>query len=333
MTPSRIRRNWRAAAVATVALAGIALTGCANSETPAGGNDAERLHIGVFIPANSNAYLQAEETAAEQVAEDLGIDVTVITSDWDSQAQNAAFELAKQRGTYDAWVVNAISPAEQCDTILDAAESGIPVIIAVTAICGDDGYTEGTIAFVGEQNRAGYDKWFEHINANSSNGELAVITGPALDFVTNTTTAAAEAALPSTNGLELASVQNTDYLTETAYAAAQTFLQSNPKLVAIASNYSGMTRGVVEAVEQSGKDVTVYDSNGDSWTKEQIEAGAIAAALPGMPFTDIRLSLESLVAHLNGEEVETVINPLDSLTFPGAPIITADNVAEWTPEY
>lgn len=326
------RRGFRAAVLPMIAASALALTACA-ADTTGGEATDDTIKIGVFIPANSNAYLQAEEAAAKAAAEEFGVEIDVITSNWDSQAQNAAFQQAMQRGTYDAWVVNAISPAEQCDQILEAAESGIPVIIAITAICGDGGYTEGTVAFVGEQNAAGYDAWFAHIKENTPAGEIAVITGPALDFVTETTTAAAEKAFADGGDLKLASIQNTDYLTETAYAAAQTFLQSNPRLVAIASNYSGMTRGVVEAVAQSGRDILVYDSNGDAWTKEQIEAGTIAAALPGTPIADIKLAVQALLDHLDGKTVETVINPLDSLGYPNGPVLTSENVADWNPEY
>jgi ribose transport system substrate-binding protein len=322
------------------ALAALSLTlplaACGGGTTPgssAGGE--KKLNIGVFIPANSNAYLQAEEKAAKQVGEELGVNVTVITSNWKAQDQNTAFQLAQQRKTYDGWVVNAISPSDQCNGIKKAANSGIPIIIAITAICGDDGYTEGTVGFVGEQNKDGYTKWAEHILANTPPGPVSLITGPPLDFVTDTTTAAVKDNFAKNPSFTLASVENTDYSTDAAFKASQTFLNANNGLKAIASNYSGMTRGVVQAVKQAGKQdsVLVYDSNGDSWTKGQIQAGTIKAALPGMPSTDVKLSVQLLVDKIKGKDVAKNTNPLDTLKFPGAPVITKDNVAQWNPEY
>ncbi|MFE4950171.1 sugar ABC transporter substrate-binding protein [Leifsonia sp. NPDC056665] len=321
--------------LAAVAAAAVAVSLAACSGAGAGASQDHKLKIGVFIPANSNAYLQSEQKAATEVGKELGVDVTVITSNWKAQDQNTAFQLAQQRKTYDGWVVNAISPADQCNGIKRAAQSGIPIIIAITAICGDDGYTKGTVGFVGEQNRSGYDKWFNYMFANTTPGSISLITGPTLDFVTDTTTAAAKAGFASHSNFKLASIENTDYSTDAAYKAAQTFLNANGDLKAIASNYSGMTRGVVQAVKQAGKadSVIVYDSNGDSWTKSQVAAGTIKAALPGMPYTDIKLSLALLVDKLKGKTVATNTNPLDTLTFPGAPLITKDNVDQWKPEY
>ena len=324
-----------AAAALTLALPLAACSSNATSSANASGSSSAKPKIGVFIPANSNAYLQAEEKAAKEAGDELGVDVTVVTSNWKAQDQNTAFQLAQQRKTYDGWVVNAISPSDQCNGIKKAADAGIPIIVAITAICGDDGYTPGTVGFVGEQNKNGYTKWFDKIVADTPPGPVSLITGPKLDFVTDTTTAAAKDAFTAHPDFKLANIENTDYSTDAAFKAAQTFLNANNGLKAIASNYSGMTRGVVQAVKQAGKsnDVLVFDSNGDSWTKDQVAAGAIKAALPGMPSTDIKLSVKLLVDKLKGKDVATLTNPLDTLTFPGAPVITKDNVDQWKPEY
>ncbi|MFD9663128.1 sugar ABC transporter substrate-binding protein [Rhodococcus sp. NPDC059968] len=329
--------------ISLVALAAVALTGCSTGAPSTTGINAgpgepqplEDLKIGVFIPATSNAYLQAEKTGAEETAKKAGIDLTVVASDWDPQRQNDAMMLAMQRKTYDAWIVNPISPREQCSQIKDAAAQGIKVLVVVTAICGDDGYTDGTLGFIGEQNAAGYRGWWKHIFENTDPGKLAAITGPDLDFVTMATQSALESVQPEYPDHTIASFQKTDYLTEEAFAVTQTTLKSNPDLKAVASNYSGMTRGVVQAVQESGKSssVKVFDSNGDAWTKSAIESGTVKMALPGTPYTDMKLAVEMMMASWQGQEVAKVTNPLDQLQFAGAPYITKDNVASWVPEY
>ncbi|MFA3843378.1 sugar ABC transporter substrate-binding protein [Streptomyces aureus] len=329
-----MKTTQRIAARRSLSLLAVAVLGLAGCSAETTGSASGMPRIGVFIPANSNAYLRAEEAAAKKYGAELGLDVTVVTSNWETQAQNTAFGFAQQRKSYDGWVVNAISPVDQCGTLKQAASKGVPIVIAITAICGDDGYTVGTVGFVGEQNRVGYNAWFDYMFRTSKPGPVSILTGPPLDFVTNTTTAVAKDRFASQKGFRLASLQNTDYSTDAAFKATQTFLKANPNLVAVASNYSGMTRGVVQAVRQAARkgSVAVFDSNGDKWTKQQIKAGAITAALPGMPTSDIKLSLQLIKEKLEGQKVSRVTNPLDSLKFKGAPIITKDNVAQWKPE-
>ena len=261
--------------------------------------------------------------------------VTVIASGFDAQKQANSMSLALARKTYNAWIVSPVAPQQQCAAIKKAAATGIPVIVVVTPICGDDGYTKGTTGFVGEQNRPTYDKWFNYIFSHTDAGKISVLTGPPLDYVTDTTTASAKATVAKYSKFSIASLQNTDYSTQKAFDDTQAVLTANPDLKAVASNYTGMTQGVVQAVKAAnltGK-VKVYDVDGDAWSKQAIENGTVDMTIPGTPYTDMVDAVKLTLKAFQGGKIPQNTNPLDSLKVPGGPLITKANVALWTPEY
>ncbi|MFD4957769.1 sugar ABC transporter substrate-binding protein [Microbacterium sp. NPDC058389] len=335
MKNTQRRVHTRLVGLAAAALLALPLAACGAAAANSGDGEEAPLKIGVFIPGNNNPYLQAAEKGAKDAGAELGVDVTVVTADWNTQKQNTAFQLALQRDTYDGWVVATITPTDQCSNIKKAEEAGTPVIVTVAAICGDKGYSPGTTGFVSEQSESTYSTWWDAIFAMTPPGPVAFVGGPKLDFPTEAAIAAGRSGLEAHPEFSLVASENTDYSTDAAYKASQAFLQTNRDLTAIASNFSGMTRGVVQAVQQAGRtgDVLVFDSNSDSWTKEQIQSGNITAALPGMPYTDFKVAVTLMVDKLHGKDIPQTTNPLDTLTFPGAPIITKDNVDQWTPEY
>ncbi len=334
MNTTQRRVHARMLGLGTAALLALALSACAPPATSGGDTGDAPFKIGVFIPGNNNPYLQAAEKGAKDAAEELGVEMTVITADWNAQKQNAAFQLALQRDTYDGWIVATVA-SDQCSDIKKAEEAGTPVIVTVAAICGDADYTPGTTGFVSEQSESTYGAWWDTLFTAAQPGPVAFVSGPKLDFPTEAATAAGAEGFNAHPEFTLVATENTDYSTDAAYKASQAFLQTHRDLAAIASTFSGMTRGVVQAVEQAGRtgDVHVFDSNGDSWTKEQIQDGKITAALPGMPYTDFQVAVSLMVDKLNGKDVPQITNPLDTLDFPGAPIINKDNVDQWTPEY
>ncbi|PJJ61705.1 sugar ABC transporter substrate-binding protein [Compostimonas suwonensis] len=329
-------------AIGIAAASILAFSACASSGSDSGssadssGGAGEPIKIGYFIPGTNNSYVGTNVTAAEETAQKLGVDLEVVSANWDAATQTNQFDTALARKTYNAWLVAAVAPEQACGSIKDAMAAGIKVFVTNQGLCGDDTYTEGTLGFVGGQTLALYDGWFSKIaEDNPDGGKIALLTGPNLNYNTNNALAAFKDDIESDSKFDVVSNQQSDYTTATAFDVAQATLQANPDLKIYAANYAEMTKGIVEAVEAAGLTgkVKVYDFGGNEWATGAVADGTVALSLPMLPYTEVQKSVEELVDAWNGKEIPQVLDLSKELTFTGAPYLTKDNVSEFTAEY
>jgi ribose transport system substrate-binding protein len=322
--------------VATATL--MALTACssASGSSEADGSSDKDIKIGYFIPGTNNSYVGTNVTAAEETAKKLGVDLEVVSANWDAAEQTNQFETALARKTYTAWLVAAVAPDQACGAVKNAMDAEIPVFVTNQGLCGDDTFTEGTLGFVGGQTMALYEGWFKEIAAdNPDGGKVALMTGPNLNYNTNNALAAFAENIESRSEFEVVSNQQTDYTTATAFDVAQATLQANPDLTIYAGNYAELTKGIVEAVEAAGLTgkVKVYDFGGNEWAAEAVANGQVRMSLPMLPYTEVAKSVELLVGALKGEDTAKAYDLSTEMTFEGAPYLTQKNVSKFTPEY
>jgi ABC-type sugar transport system substrate-binding protein len=323
-------------ATSAVASGSAPASAAASGSAPASsGKPLSELNIGVFIPGLNNTYLQAMQKGAQAAIAKFGIKATIFTgNNFDSATQTGELQLALQRNTFNAWVVAAVNADDQCTAIKQAAAK-IPVITVVTAVCGSSGYTPGTVSYVSEQDSQTYAKWWQYILKNTTPGEIANFTGPPNDFIGNIENATYKATIGSYTGFKLVSNQTTDYQTSTAFADSQVILKAHPSITGIITDYTALAQGAAQAVAAANRtsNVKVYSSSGSSWDVSAVKAGKLQMFLPGLPYSDFYQAIELMTEKWQGKVVPTVYNPLTTLTFPGAPFVTAANVAQFTPQY
>lgn len=308
----------------------VALVGCSSGNSSAGG--AKKISIGMFGTGTSNAYQIANAKGAEAAAKKLGVKLTQVQSNFDVQSQNNQMQLAVQRKTYDGWLLGVEDGEQQCNQFRqDAAK--VPIVLNVLAVCNGD--NKGAVSFVGEQTPALYTTWWNYILSQNTPQPIAVLTGPPLLDITKYTNSTLQAALAKHPGFKVVSNQTTDYTTGNAYKVTQDLLHAHPDVRIIASNYAGVTQGVVQAVKAAGLEgkVKVYDLLGDKNIVNLIKQGEVTATIPGVPYSEGYQSVVQLVNYLKGKKVSTDVNPLDSLNFPGKPFVTKENVGEFTAQY
>jgi ribose transport system substrate-binding protein len=326
------------ALAALTAISLFALAGCggddASSSSTAGG--AEDPKIGYFISGTNNSYVQTNVNAAKETAKKLGVDLEVISANWDSATQINQFQTAMTRKTYNTWIVAAVAPDQACAPIRQAMAQGIKVFVSNQSLCGDTTFTEGTMGFIGGQTPELYDAWLDAIvEDNPDGGKLALLTGPNLNANTNNALASLERAVEGNESFEVVSNQQSDYTTASAYSVAQAVLQANPDLKVYVTNYAEMTKGVVQAIEAAGKtgQVKVYDYGANEWIVEAIKDGKVTMSLPMLPYTEVAKSVELTVDAYKGEEIPESFDLGSALTFDGAPFVTADNVDQFQAEF
>lgn len=341
-------------AAAGVAAACLLLTGCqtASSQNSGSGGEAgaaaeqpepavenvEDLTIAYFSAGSSNQYLQAAIDEANTFAQETGVTLDVFDGQFDPQVQFDQMQTALTSGKYNAFVVEPNDGNLVCNMLTkEAPAAGIMVSIFNLPICGratnlgEETWEPGTVTYVGGQTLDVYQEWMQQmIQAYPDGGKVALISGP--DLNANSICFFDAAKELEKNGFEIVAQQTTDYTTPQAFQAAQTIVQANPELDIIMSNFSGMTRGVVQAT--SGTDIAVYDFGGDQWALDNVKSGTLASTIIMLPRQETREALQAVVDLVEGNEVPRFVNLADHESLPGgSPFVTAENVDQYTAEY
>lgn len=313
-------------------------TGGSEDNIDAPVSEASDLKIAYFSAGTSNSYLQASIDEAKKVADEIGADLDVFDGEFNAQTQYNQMQQALTSGKYNAFAVEPNDGNLVCDILTkDAPDKDVLVSVFNLPICGratnvgDETHEPGTITYVGGQTLDVYQNWVQSvIEANPDGAKIGLISGPDLNANTIAFFQAAKA-FEDEEGFEVVAQQTTDYTTPKAFNAAQTMLQANPGLDVIMSNFSGMTRGVVEAAR--GEDVQIFDFGGDKWAIGEVEKGNLTSTVMMLPRLETREAIEALADYVEGEEVPKFVNLTESDDLPGTPFVTKDNVDEFTAEY
>ncbi len=343
---SATRRHGRLAAIVSAAVLAALLTACGTTATStvgtAGavghGKPLSQLKIGYFMTDSTNSYEQAMISDAESAAKNAGASLTMVQSGFNVQTQINQMELALQRKTYNAWVVVLDSEKQECAPVEQAIKQGILVMVGTAPVCETDSQglaPKGSLGLRAVQVQQTYTEWWQYIMKANPHAQMAVLTGPLDASTTNFTNEQLKAAQKSYPGVDVVANQATDYTTEQAFQATQDLLKSHPDIKVIASNYSGMTQGVVQAVKAAGDvgKVKIYDLLGDKYVVGQIKAGTVTATLPGLPGTESAMAVQGAIQAWVGKPVPVFVNPLTSVKVTDGPFITKANVSQFNAEY
>ena len=128
----------------TGAMALAALTGCSSgtetTEESTGGDASAESGDGAYKIAliqqhQTNAFQIAVSEAAEAKADELGVDLTILSADQDAATQISQIEQCVSEG-YDAILFEPVDPDGLADAAKSAADSGV-VMINIISACTD----------------------------------------------------------------------------------------------------------------------------------------------------------------------------------------------------
>jgi ribose transport system substrate-binding protein len=300
------------------------------------------LRIAYFSAGTSNAYLQAAIAAGKQKAKDLGVRLDVFDGQFDAQKQFDQIQTAITSGKYNAFAVEPNDGNLVCKLLTrNAPDKGIIVSVFNLPICGratslgDETWEPGTVTYVGGQTLDVYEQWVAQVIKDNPDGaKVALISGPDLNANTLCFQLAAKE-FAQHKGFEVVAQQTTDYTTAKGNSAAQTILRANPGLDVVMSNFSGMSRGIVQAVNSAGRKgkVKVYDFGGDAWALNSVRTGDLEQSVMMLPAQETVEAIQALVDHVEGKDVPHFINLTESSELPGTPFATAATVEKFKPEY
>jgi ribose transport system substrate-binding protein len=306
-----------------------------NGQTVTTGCHAPRIAAVVF--ATNNVYLQSNIKAAQETAAKLGAELTIFDGQWDPTTTFNHIENIIASGEYDAIINGPYEGSQYCRAITEEAAANDILFVAVNSPgCGratnegEELWSPGTLAFVGGvQGREPYRDWLMRIaEANPGPQRVVTITGPETLANTINFNLGLEDVKKAHPEFEVVGMVTTDYSVLQANERFAPLLQANDDITIMISNYSDMTRGAVQAIQQAGRlgDFKIYDFGGNEWAFEAVSRGMIESTLTMTPYTEYEVAVQAIVDAWQGKEVPRYL-PLES-TF-----ITADNIDEAQPQY
>jgi ribose transport system substrate-binding protein len=342
-----MKRKIFAVLAAAAVITGLSACSVDSTEQPDGAaadvkptiSDPRDLKIAYFSAGSSNSYLQAGIAEAKATAAELGAELDVFDGQFSPQTQFDQMQSAMTSGKYNAFAVEPNDGNLVCNLLTQQASAkNIMVSVFNLPICGratnigEQTWEPGTVNYVGGQTIDVYEDWVEQVKTDHPQGaKIALISGPDLNANTIAFFEAAKA-FDDDNRYEVVARQTTDYTTPKGFEAAQTILQANPDLDVIMSNFSGMSRGVVQATSNK-PGVAVYDFGGDTWALDSVRNGTLTSTVMMLPTLESRKAIEAFADIVAGKETPRFVNLAKSESLPGTPFVTKDNVDQFTAEY
>ncbi|MDD3337355.1 MAG: D-allose transporter substrate-binding protein [Lachnospiraceae bacterium] len=262
---------------------------------------------GVVLKTLSSEFWQTMQKGIEEKAKELGVEVEVLgaNSEDDVEGQVNVFETMIQSGEYIAFAVAPLSDANLINTIAEANQAGYLVADIDERVNPESLEAQGgsVISFVTTDNEIVGNTAGNYIASLLQSGdEVAIIEGKSGVTSGEARIDGVKAAFEKA-GLTIVDSQPADWDKTKAYDLATNLINKNENLKAIYCCNDTMAMGAEEAVINSGKDIIVVGTDGNSDAIASVKEGKLTATVAQDPGQVGARSLELLVqAYNNGEK-------------------------------
>lgn len=161
-------------------------TGCGNTATndsqnsDAGTDSTDGAYkIALIQQHQTNAFQIAVSEAAEAKAEEMGVDLTILSADQDAATQISQIEQCVSEG-YKAILFEPVDPDGLCDAAKSAADAGVVVINIISACTDWENYGISAVSY-GDNVKAGETEMQHVADLLGGKGNIAILTGPSGD--------------------------------------------------------------------------------------------------------------------------------------------------------
>lgn len=270
-------------------------------------------------------YEEAQRTATESGLS-ITIDVQAAQDENDEQGQLAVVNNMINR-QYSALMLSPLSDGNLVPGVESALEKGIPCVNV------NDGLIANAPNFVGPKAIQNGELAAEWIAGKlNGEGEVAVVIGMPKAFAARQRTEGFKTWMAeNAPGITVVAEQNADWDRNKAKELAETWIKNYPNLKAIFCNNDGMALGVVEAVEDSGRDILVVGVDGIGEAYDSIRAGKLDATIDSFPFYKAQIATECTLRLLGGQELPRVVWTPQALIDSTNVDTPAAEIINWVP--
>ena len=300
-------------------IAAIALGG-AVATTPALAQD---LKMSFIVKDMTNPYYLRMNEGAQQAAEELGIDLTFVSAqfngDIDGQIAVVETELVKRP---DAIVLVPMNGTALIPKVMEANAQGIPVITADTRVDDGPAKVETFVGLDEEQSFTGMAEWV--VDRLGGSGKIAILEGFRGSSTAELRLRGMTNVFDANDGIEVVASISADWDREKGLKASEDILQAHPDVDAIVASNDQMALGAVQAVKGAGRldDIIVVGDDAIPSALSALKAGELDATIDGN--TD-RVGYEAVKAAF---DLVTTGKQLDEWIVVPSSIMVADDVTE-----
>ncbi|MGI9276528.1 MAG: ribose ABC transporter substrate-binding protein RbsB [Endozoicomonas sp.] len=287
--------------LAVALTAGLALTGCSQSEDKS--TEAEtRKSLALVVSTLNNPFFVTLKKGAEMKADEMGYDLVVLDSQNDSAREMTNVEDLTVHGV-SAILINPADSAAAGNSVRSANRADIPVITL------DRGAEGGEVkSHVASDNVAGGELAGNYIAEqlgafDMEGGEVIQLEGvPGTSAARDRGEGFMKAV--KANGMTLVASQPADFDRTRALNVTENLLQAHPNVKAIFAQNDEMALGAVTAVKAAQKNVIVVGFDGTDEGIAAVESGDLAATVAQQASMIGEVGVEIADKVLKGETVE-----------------------------
>ena len=272
-----------------------------DSEETTGGEEASGDYtVGFSISTLNNPFFVTLSEGAEAKASELGASLSVVDAQDDASKQASDVEDLIQQGV-DMILINPVDSEAVASAVASANNAEIPVItVDRSAESGE------VVSHIASDNVAGGEMAAEHLLSLVGDGaqvaELEGVPG---------SSAARERGEGFNNiaadSMDVVAKQTANFNRAEGLSVMENILQANPDVTGVFAHNDEMALGALEAIEASGKDVTVVGFDATDDAVAAVEEGRLAGTIAQKPEMIGEMAVETAIQHLDGEEVEASI--------------------------
>lgn len=309
--------------------------------------EAKPVRIGVFHTVLGNTYTKAFGDGILESANKLGATVEVFGADpaFDPLSQSKQIQDAIVSRNFDVFIIYACDGNAVIPDVEDAIAAGIKVV-AADVVIGPDARTyepyNGITAYVG---RTGMDhgNYLGEMIVRACNTveekpcKVGYLNGAQSLTIDQDRVEAITNVLKDHPDIQIVANQEAFYLEDKGLEVAQNILQANPDIDVLATSGDQMMLGAEQAVIDAGLEgkVLLLGNGTGERGYEAIKEGRFWASYADIPYTMGKIAGEIAIKAVRGESVPRSVKndeqkpPLP----PDGPIITQENVDQFSPEW
>lgn len=285
---------WKATATFLAGIVFMATAGASQAD--------EKPNVALLLFSRGFEFMVALDQGAQKEAEKLGINLTVLDGQSNTEVQARQIEDLLVRGV-KAIIISPNNSNEIVPSVRKANEAGIPVV-ALDAIVGEGGKV---VTHVGFDNAEGGKVAAEFLDKHSGTTEVLELQGALGAYHAQKR---GEGFAAGAKGFKVIS-RGAEWLAENAQSITADILTANPGVKAIFSHNDEMIRGILAGLRQIGRDAKAGDQNhivivgidGTPLALERIRKGEQDATVNQDPFEMGALAVRSALAAIKGDNV------------------------------
>ncbi|SDM29693.1 D-ribose ABC transporter substrate-binding protein [Halarsenatibacter silvermanii] len=272
---------------------------------------AEAYDVGLAISTLENPFFVDLADGAEETAEELGVNLTVVDAGDDAATQMNSVEDLVIQGM-DLVAINPVDGDAIVPAIEEADMMNIPVITV------DRGAETDVTAHIASDNVEGGMMAAEYIADQLENeGRLIELEGVPGTSAARERGEGFNEVMDEIEGIEIIDSQPADFSRSEGMSVMEDLLEAHEDIDAVFAHNDEMALGAIEAIDAAGLTdeimVVGFDAIDDALTA--IEDGTLEATIAQQPEEMGRLTVEMAVQLLDGEEVDEFVPvPLELIT-------------------